>query len=43
MKLHGLVPNYYIHVSGSDLYIRMIGLIWNLIHSQSLKEIDYKN
>jgi hypothetical protein len=30
MKLHGLVPNFYIHVSGSNLFISMIGLIWNL-------------
>ncbi len=30
MKLHGLIPNFYIHVSGSDLYIPTIGLIWNL-------------
>jgi hypothetical protein len=28
-KLHGLVPNSYIHVSVSDLYIPRIGLpIW---------------
>jgi hypothetical protein len=25
MKLHGLVPNFCIHVSVSDLYIPMIG------------------
>ncbi len=25
MKLLGLVPNFYIHVSVSDLYIPMIG------------------
>jgi hypothetical protein len=25
LKLHGLVPNFYIHVSGSDLYIPTIG------------------
>ncbi len=30
MKLRGLFPNFYIPVSGSDLYIPMIGLIWNL-------------
>ncbi len=30
MKLRGLVPNFYILVSGSDLYIPTIGLIWNL-------------
>jgi hypothetical protein len=30
MKLRFLVPNFYIHVSGSDLYIFTIGLIWNL-------------
>jgi hypothetical protein len=29
-KLRGLVPNFYIHVPGSDFYIPMIGLIWNL-------------
>ncbi len=27
MKLHSLNPNFYIHVSGSDLYIPTIGLI----------------
>jgi hypothetical protein len=27
MKLHNLVPNFYIYVSGSDLYIPMINLI----------------
>ncbi len=26
MKLHGLVPNCYIHVSVSNLYISVIGL-----------------
>jgi len=25
LKLRGLVPNFYIHVSVSDLYILMIG------------------
>jgi hypothetical protein len=40
MKLFGLVPNFYIHVSESDFYIPSI-LIWNLISSQSKKEIDY--
>ncbi len=25
MKLHGLVPNFYIHASVSDLFIPMIG------------------
>jgi hypothetical protein len=25
MKLRGLVPNFYIHVSASDLYIPTIG------------------
>jgi hypothetical protein len=30
MKLRGLVPNFHSHVSGSDLKIPMIGLIWNL-------------
>ncbi len=30
MKLNGLVPNFYIHVSGSDLYTPTIGFIWNL-------------
>ncbi len=29
-KLRGLVLNFYIHVSGSNLYISMISLIWNL-------------
>ncbi len=40
MKLCDLVPNVYIHVSGSDLYIPMIGLIWNLyfpvLHEKTL-------
>jgi hypothetical protein len=27
MKLHGLVPNFYLDISGSNLYIPMIGLI----------------
>jgi hypothetical protein len=30
MKLRGLVHNFYLHVSGSDLYIPTIGLTWNL-------------
>jgi hypothetical protein len=30
MKLCGLVPNFYVYVPGSNLYITMIGLIWNL-------------
>jgi hypothetical protein len=30
MKLCGFVPNISIHVSGSDLSIPKIGLIWNL-------------
>jgi hypothetical protein len=30
MKLHGLISNFYIHASGSDLYIPTMGLIWNL-------------
>ncbi len=30
MKLLGLVLNFYIHVSGSNFYIPMICLIWNL-------------
>jgi hypothetical protein len=30
MKLQDLVPNFYIHVSGSDLYIPKICLIWSL-------------
>jgi hypothetical protein len=30
MKLRGLFPNFYIYVSGSNLYIPTIGLIWNL-------------
>jgi hypothetical protein len=31
VKLSGLVPSFYIHVSGSDLYILMIYLAWNLL------------
>jgi hypothetical protein len=30
MKLRGLIPNFYFHVSGSDLHVPMIRLIWNL-------------
>ncbi len=30
MKLRGLVPIFNIHVSGIDLYIPTISLIWNL-------------
>ncbi len=30
MKLSGLVPNFYIHVFQSDLYIPTIVLIWDL-------------
>jgi hypothetical protein len=30
MKLRGLIPNFHIHVSGSNLYIPTCGLIWNL-------------
>ncbi len=30
MKLRSLVPNFFIHVSGNNLYIPTIGLIWNL-------------
>jgi hypothetical protein len=43
IKLRGLILYFYIYVAGSNLYIPMIGLIWNLIHSQSYKEIDYKD
>jgi hypothetical protein len=35
MKLRGLIRNFYINVSGSNLYIPMIILIWDIIHSQS--------
>ncbi len=35
----GLAPNFYNHVSGSDLYIFMISLIWNLINSQTKKKL----
>jgi hypothetical protein len=30
MKLSGLVPNFYMQLSGIDLYISSIGLNWNL-------------
>ncbi len=30
MKLCGLVPNFYIYVSGNDIYILTSGLIWDL-------------
>jgi hypothetical protein len=40
MKLCGLVPNFYIHVSGIDFHIPRIGLIWNLyfpeLHERTL-------
>ena len=36
MKLRGLVPNSYIHVSVSNLYIPMIGLsIWLQVNRQT--------
>jgi hypothetical protein len=39
-KRRGLVSSFYIHVSGSDLYIPRIGLIWNLyfpvLHERTL-------
>jgi hypothetical protein len=39
MKLCGLIPNFYIYVSGRDLYISTICLIWNL-YSPVLHEIN---
>ncbi len=40
MKLQGLIPNSYIHVSVSDLYIHRIGLpIW----LQQKRQIDPGN
>ncbi len=39
MKLLSLGPSFYIHVSGSDLYIPTICLFWNLIPSLN-KKID---
>ncbi len=48
MELHGLVPNSYIHVSVSDLYIPRIGppfgcskidrLIWEYINCSQIHE-----
>jgi hypothetical protein len=35
MKLRGIIRKFYINVTGSDLYISMIIVIWNLIDSQS--------
>ncbi len=37
MKLCDRIPDFYINVSGSDLYISTIGLIWNL-YSPVLRE-----
>ncbi len=43
MKLSGLIPNFFIHISGSNLYIPTIGLIWNLyfpvMHERTLSSI----
>ncbi len=40
MKLRGLFPNFYIHVSGSNLCIPTIDLIWNhyfpVLHERTL-------
>jgi hypothetical protein len=40
MKLHGLVPNYYIYVSVRDLYIPGIGLP---IQLQQNRQTDPRN
>jgi hypothetical protein len=43
MKLHGFVPNSYIHVSANNLYIPRIGLpIWLLKIGRQILEI-YKS
>jgi hypothetical protein len=40
MKLRDLLPNFYIHVTGSDLFIPKICLIWTLyfplLHERTL-------
>jgi hypothetical protein len=38
MKLQGVIPNFYIHVSGSNLYIPKIGLIGISIFLYCMKE-----
>ncbi len=35
----GLVPNVYIHVSGRDLYIPTIGLIWTLYFLYCVRQL----
>ncbi len=39
MKLLSLGPNFYIHVSGNDLYIPTICLFWNLIPYLNQKKL----
>jgi hypothetical protein len=34
------VPDFYIHVSGSNLYISTIGLIWNLYFLYCVRELS---
>jgi|688.fasta_scaffold502793_1 hypothetical protein len=51
MKLCGLFRNYYIHISGSELYITKVGLIDDVIatsnsHSQLIggySTVQYKS
>ncbi len=38
MKLRGLVPSFYIHVSESNLYIPTMGLTWNLYFLYCVRE-----
>ncbi len=40
MKLRGLIPYFYIHVTGIDLYIPTIGLIWNLYFLYCVRELS---
>ncbi len=42
MKLCGLIPNFYIHVSGSDLYIPTMGLTGNSVFLYCMREISAK-
>ncbi len=39
MKMRCLVPSFYIHVYGSDLYIPTTGLIWNLYFLYCVREL----
>ncbi len=43
MKQRGLVPTIYIHISGNNLYIPKIGLIWNIYFPALHQENSQRN